>query len=288
MCISFKRLFLFLSFIFLASCASKNNVELSVSPQTQNQVIVEENLSSDEVILDDNVIQEEDLEDTVEPISKEEKFYSYQPKYEGTLLFKELEKRVKKVEVKKIVVKPVVDMDNSPISLSMDEVQELVDNASLNIDLEDGVIYDDKNLMALIDNYKNILKVSYSCCVSTISQKFKDNNLPNQLLVNFLSIDADEYGLQNMCLIVDDVDVYQVYDNPNLSSIVIDSKNDCICNNADYLKKNIDNFYKIYNIASDFYNDVLIFRFKDKKGRIVEQDINESVLNIANALDKCV
>ncbi len=287
----FKKFFLISSLFILISCSSNKDttpvVESLPKDEVMNQQLQDAN---QDVVLEDEIIydDEELVEEIEEPVSKEEKYYSYQPKYDGTLLFRELEKNVKKVEVKKIVVKPVVDVDMDPVSLSMDEVKDLVDNVSLNIELEDGVKYDEKQLMALIENYKNILQLSYSCCVSNIVQNFKDKNISKKTLLGFLNLDAEEYGLQNMCVIVDNKDIKDVFEDDLMSLVVIEAKQDCICNNADYLRKNIDNFYKIYDLAPDFYNDVFVFRFKDKKGRIVEQDMNESVLNIAEALDKCI
>lgn len=295
---TFKRFFVLLMLVFISACSSqKYGVEQTVT--TEQQMIIpsgEESYPSsycDEYGCDETQYQEEVTE---ESDNNEEKYYQEEdntyfsriPQYDSKLLYKELENQIQKVEIKKVLIKPVVNTNRNPVELQLEEVQELVDNISEESELEDGVEYDDKAVMVLMDNYKNILKTSYSCCVANIVEKMKNSNVSQDSILSFLSLDANEYALQNMCVFVNNKDMKDVYDFSVVSSIVAEVKNDCICNNAKFIRKNLNNFYKLYNEKPDLFEEALVYRFKDKKGRIVEHNINETVLNITNVLNNCL
>ena len=100
--------------------------------------------------------------------------------------------------------------------------------------------------------------------------------------------DARDYFVQETCMIISEKDIKDIFKNKALANIIIRSRTNCICNNQEFLRKNINNFYKIYNEDPEFYKEVLIYRYRDKQGRIIEHDINESVLNIAITLENCI
>ncbi|MDE6224014.1 MAG: hypothetical protein K2M23_00900, partial [Alphaproteobacteria bacterium] len=185
-------------------------------------------------------------------------------------------------------IKPVFNTNRNPVNLNLNEIQDVIDSISDEGELEDGAYYDNKTIMVLIDNYKNILKASYSCCIANIIDELKRSNVSKDSILQFLQLDANEYAFQNMCVVVNSKDVKDVYNNNVLSSIVSKVRNNCICNNADFIRKNLNNFYKLYNEKPELYDDVLVYRFKDKKGRIVEHNINETIFNITNVLNNCV
>lgn len=276
-----QKFFKKVSLIFvlgLVSACSSNVKQDNVAPRVVAELPVFE-YKETEVISNDN----DNIEQT-----KQEKYFSTKSEYDGKMLYKEVEKQVKKVELKKKVIKPVYDTENHPISLDKNQVKQVIKQISSNPDFVDGVEYKDKNVKALMENYQNILKTSYSCCVVNIAEELKHRGVSKESIVQFLKFDAEEFALQNMCIVVDDSDINDVYGNKLLTEVVAKSKNSCICNNAEFLKRNIDNFYKIYNMKPELYNEVLVYRFKDKNGRIVEHDINETVLNISTILNSCV
>lgn len=202
-------------------------------------------------------------------------------------LYQRLEKNIQVVEVERTVIKPVVNVGSFSKNLTRDEVEGVLDDLWEEEDLEDGVEYENANVKNLIENYKNILQVSATCCVSNITDKFNSLSLPKTLLLSFLATDAEDYAMQNMCLILSDEDIADVVNVEVVAGIVKDAKRDCICNNVEFLKDNIINFYRMYDVDPEFYNEILVYRFKDIQGRVVEQDINEAVFNVSTILNTC-
>lgn len=294
-----KKIFAVLILVFMSACSSRNqnnapNVVAETSVMTTEfdnpDYIDVDGFCSDGYCEFIELDDENDFEDDEEEdnTSSTETQFSSMPVYDSKLLYKQIEKQVKRVETKKILIKPVFNTDRNPIDLSLEEIQDVVDNISSEDEFEEGMEYENKSVMVLMDNYKNILKASYSCCVSNIVDELKMTNVPHDSILRYLSLDAEEYALQNMCLVVNNSDVKDVYNSNFLTSVVSKVRNDCICNNADFIRKNLNNFYKLYNEKPELYDEVLVYRFKDKMGRIVEQNINETVLNITNVLNNCV
>ncbi len=295
---TFKRFFVLLLLVFISACSSqKYATEQTVTTEQQVTIPSDENAYAssycdgegcDETLYQEEVIEESDNNEEQYYEPEDNSYFSRIPQYDSKLLYKELENQIQKVEIKKVLIKPVVNTSSNPVELQLEQVQELVDNISEESELEDGVEYDDKAVMVLMENYKNILKTSYSCCVANIVEKMKNSNVSQDSILSFLSKDANEYALQNMCLFVNNKDMIDVYNFGAVSSIVTEVKNDCICNNAKFIRKNLNNFYKLYNEKPELFDEALVYRFKDKKGRVVEHNINETVLNITNVLNNCL
>jgi hypothetical protein len=201
-------------------------------------------------------------------------------------IYGQIDRQVRRVELKKTVVKPVVSTDLTPRILSRNELEELMKSLDGEGDLGDGE-YADPNARVLVENYRNILKASVSCCPSVSTERMKAAGVPRPQMMRFLSVDSREYAVQNMCMIVSDRDIRDVFSNRNVVDILRRSRRDCICNNADFLKRNVDNFYNIYNIDPGFYDSALVYRFRDAEGRIIKQDILEAVINISGTLIAC-
>ena len=194
-----------------------------------------------------------------------------------------------KVVDKNIIIKPVVNTNNSPANLTNKEVKSLVKKFFESDEkLVEGRNYKDKSIKVLMENYKSILQTSYSCCVVNITEHLKANVSSDDGIIKFLQKDGSEYALQNMCVVLNDKDINDVMGNKVIKNLIKKSRNSCICNNAEFLRKNITNFYKIYNEKPELYDEVLVYRFKDKKGRIVEHDINETIVNISAILNTCL
>ncbi|MGN0929494.1 MAG: hypothetical protein ACI4N3_02540 [Alphaproteobacteria bacterium] len=295
----FKRFFVILILIFVTACSSNNYNDETTRVVTEHTVTTIDDIddTSDDDFCDEGCdyiefnddfnddLIDEDLNDT-----KVEKktYFAGLPQYDSKLLYREIDNQIKKVEIKRTLVKPVYNTNRNPVNLNLDEIQDVINSISDESELEDGIDYDNKTIMVLIDNYKNILKASYSCCVANITEELKRSNISRDSILQFLNLDANEYAFQNMCVFVNNKDVKDVYNNKVLSSIVSKVKNNCICNNADFIHKNLNNFYKLYNEKPELYDEVLVYRFKDKKGRIVEHNINETISNITNVLNNCV
>jgi hypothetical protein len=202
-------------------------------------------------------------------------------------IYGRMDGQVQRVELKKTVVKPVVETGTDPPIIGRRELEELIKNIETEKALQDGVDYADPNVRVLIENYKNILKASSTCCPSVSIERMKAIGVPRRQLLRFLAVDSREYAVQNMCMIVSDKDIKDVFSNKNVISVLGRTRRDCICNNAGFLRRNISNFYNIYEIDPDFYDNALIYRFRDAEGRIIKQDILEAVINISGTLITC-
>lgn len=295
---TFKRFFVLLFAVLISACSTQRyGGEQTVTTEQRMIIPADENTyqpsycegeGCNETLYQEEVIEESGDNEEQYYELEDNSYFSRIPQYDSKLLYKELDNQIQKVEIKKVLVKPVVNTNSNPVELQLEEVQDLVDNISEEGEFEDGVEYDDKSIMVLMDNYKNILKTSYSCCVANIVEKMKNSSIPQESILSFLSKDANEYALQNMCLFVNNKDMIDVYNFGVASSIVAAVKNDCICNNAKFIRKNLNNFYKLYNEKPELFDEALVYRFKDKKGRVVEHNINETVLNITNVLNNCL
>ncbi len=149
-----------------------------------------------------------------------------------------------------------------------------------------------ENIKILTANYKNILNLSSSCCVANIVEKIKlynmnKNKTMQKNIIDFLTIDANTYYVQNTCLLLSDIAINNIVKNKDLNNIFKSTRKDCICNNQELLKENIKNFQKLYALDKDFYKTKFIYKSKDDQGRIIEQDMNETVINILNTLENC-
>lgn len=286
-----KYINLFLSILcslFLFSCASGNNLNTTKTTSIQTEETIEDSSydTEDETLEED---YEEDDEEEEEVNVKEIAHEQLPKKRLGDVpTYQQIERQIKKVEVKKIVIKPLTDMQTDPHELTKEEVEDFLANIAEAGDIEEGKDYLNPNIKHLMDNYKNILKTSSVCCVSSIAERLKFNGVSGEQLLSILKNDARDYFVQETCMIISEKDIKDIFKNKALANIIIRSRTNCICNNQEFLRKNINNFYKIYNEDPEFYKEVLIYRYRDKQGRIIEHDINESVLNIAITLENCI
>ena len=176
----------------------------------------------------------------------------------------------------------IKEEDIKPIELVDDDEEELKEDDSEKIEERRK-----KNLNILMNNYKNILNISSSCCVANIAERLRINKVNDKGIDNFLKIDAKEYRMQNNCMVVADRDINQIMNDKIINNSLHEARTDCICNNKTLLRNNIANFYKLYNEDKKFYRTALIYEYEDKQMRKVQHDINESILNIAFTLEKC-
>ncbi len=267
-----KNMILSLSVILLFSCATKEEENNSAAKFT----IVDENSVQEEVsdIAEQKTkIVSNNMKDSIDNISNGEEITSPNS-------------RVKKVKYTKIIVKPVKNYNRELHNLSEKEIESFLDDIDNDEPLEDNKNYDSP-VKTLMENYRNILKTSSACCVSSISENLKMSGVPQDAIVSILSYDAANDGIADRCIVFSENDIAESFKNDNLANIVKKSRRDCICNNKDFLRKNINNFYRLYNADEEFYNKPLIYKYKDKTGDIIEDDVNEAVLNMALTLESC-
>ncbi|MDR1476725.1 MAG: hypothetical protein LBI17_01190 [Rickettsiales bacterium] len=195
--------------------------------------------------------------------------------------------QVKRVVVTKTVVKPIYFPVSDPPTLTYSEVKDMIGSMPTGRDLKNGEDYDDFGINVVIDNYKNVLNASASCCPYRITDGMRDAGFEQDGIMEFLAHDSVDYSVQNMCMVMSDEDVGKVFSNRRLLRAVAAARRECICNNSDYLRASLANFYTIYKADKDFYKKALIFHFRDAGGKVVKQDMLDSVMNITDILRTC-
>ena len=267
-----------LSVILLFSCAQQ---EPPVDPQERliQKAIDSFGDVSDEEIGEIDVSKYDASDEKVGKNKKNKKSNEYTPMYQRP------ENQVKKIETKKIVIKPVNTYTNETHNFTSDEIKSFFKDIEETSELEEDKEYSSKSINILMDNYRNILAASTACCDTNISESSKMHGFSEHSLNEILDDDEDLF-VKDKCLVVSSDDVRDVFERP-VSDIVLEARKSCICNNKDFLKKNISNFYRLYNKNPDFYEKTLIYRYKDKKGDIREDDVNTSIINLAVTLESC-
>lgn len=197
--------------------------------------------------------------------------------------------------------KEILDMgqDNAEIAEEKLEIQnnkyinyEEFKETKTNIQNADKEKILKENVQILTANYQNILNFSASCCVANIAEQVKSYNRnlseKSENIIDLLNMDAKNYYIQNTCLLLSDKDINKIIKNRKFNHIVKLARKSCICNNQDFFYKNTKNFKLLYNTGDKFYMSRLIYKSRDDQGRIIEQDMNETILNILNTLDTCM
>ncbi len=276
-----KKLLLTICILFLYSCSSADNIEKS-DIATLNSASMRKVSTIQDTNTDSSSDDEPDLYEEMDYTLKNLK------QQKGDIPpYQQLERQIKKVEVKKTIVKPVYNLDKQVHDFTQTEVEDFLDDISEQTELVEDEEYDSKTINLLMENYRNILQTSSACCVSSISEKLKENGVYGESLLHILKGDAHDYFVQDTCLIISNKEISDIFESKALAKIIKGVRKDCICNNKEYLRANINNFYRIYNEDPDFYKEVLIYRYKDKQGRITEHDVNETILNISLTLENC-
>ena len=192
-----------------------------------------------------------------------------------------------KVEVKTVLVKPVVNAMYDTQTITTADAKNLARSIKDEEVIAQSSKYKNKSIDRLMENYSNITKASSVCCVSNLAANLKKAGLKSENILDVLKYDARRFYVQDTCLILSNEDIDNVFNTNGLSTIVKDTRKSCLCANKVFMRKNIASFYKIYKQDPDFYKKALLYRYKDKQGRITEHDINETILNIADTLNEC-
>ncbi|MBQ8660689.1 MAG: hypothetical protein IJ473_03840 [Alphaproteobacteria bacterium] len=293
---------LFLALFFSSCTTSKEN---TASQDNRIQVILDsiqtenynENIvSSDKqpvVNIDENEISDFDNNEIEVKVGKEETLREAvknsvdRNNTTGLPIYQEANRQIKKIERKKILIKPLTDLRTEPHNLTDKEISDFIENVKNNNEIDEGKTYSSKEMNTLIENYKNILKTSQACCVSNMTENFKIHNLTQDQIFDILREDAQDLQIQDKCLIISENDIFNSFDGGYVSDMVVKARNICICNNKEFLRKNVNNFYRIYNKDEEFYKTPLFYKYKDRYGRVVIDDVNQSIINMALTLESC-
>ncbi len=200
----------------------------------------------------------------------------------------ELDEMIRIVEVTDVVIKPVYHYENEVHSLTDEEVHSFLKSMQYQESLTDNRAYGDEYIAAMLDNYKMILETSSICCTSNLTETMKQKGFSSSSLVNFLVKDVSDYNMQGSCLIINNDDINDIFGKGEMAYIIQNIRKSCICSNKRMLEKTVDNFFKIYMQDPSFAKEAFIYRHKDKQGRVIEHNINETILNISETLEQCM
>jgi hypothetical protein len=198
-----------------------------------------------------------------------------------------VDEQIKRVVITKTVIKPIYFPVSDPPMLTYSEVKDMIENMPAGRDLKNVADYDDFGVNVLIDNYKNVLNASASCCPYRIVDGMRAADFEQDKIMDFLARDSVDYSVQNMCMVMSDEGVGKLFSNRRLLRAIAAARRECICNNAQYLRSSLANFYTIHKIDKDFYDKALVFHFRDSNGKVVKQDMLDSVMNITEILRTC-
>lgn len=281
-----KYIILSLFFITLVSCATKDNSDNSQMKLIQDRLVSDEEAS----VYDDETSEfnGSEKEKATEKFKKMNETLDVTGNAQSTFLRDfDTKPKIKKVERKKIIIKPVNDYNRDLHNLSDDEIEAFFEDIESDETLEESKKYDSQSIKVLMENYKNILKTSSACCASGVSENLKMDGISKDAILSILNIDAGNDGIIDRCIVFSEDDIIESFKHRDLSNTIIKSRKDCICNNKEFLRKNINNFYRLYNTDEDFYEKPLIYKYRDKTGDVIEDDVNEAVLNMALTLESC-
>ena len=268
-----------LSVIILFSCASRENTVTSKKEFIKSTI----DSYADEPDEEYGEIDVSRYGASDEYSAKKGKFKKSNP---NTPAYQRPENQVKKIEKKKTVIKPVNVYTTESHNFTSDEIKDIFKNIEETEELDENKEYSSKSIKILIDNYKNILETSSACCNSNISENLHMSGFQDEEISDIMNYNSENLSLQNKCLLVSTDDIKDSFNSP-ISNIILDARKSCICNNKDFLKKNISNFYRLYNKDPKFYEKIWIYRYKDKDGSIIEDDVNETIVNLAITLESC-
>ncbi len=169
-----KCIILSLFFVLLASCSTRDNLNNSMNSLTQDELTVSD---EEESLLETSSADKEAEKEKLKKSIDESVVIADRSSTFFKNLGKEFKNKVKKVEHKKIIIKPVNDYNRDLHNLSDEEIETFFEDIENDEPIEEGKKYDSKSIKVLMENYKNILKVSSACCVSSVSENLKTNGV---------------------------------------------------------------------------------------------------------------
>ncbi len=289
---NFKYLMLSLSVVALFSCTTYNKeVEILEEEPEDIEIIGNGNVKGESYIIYTEGVGPSEIKHFEIKNEKNSTLKNSLQKSinASTPVYQQNKTNTKKVEKKIVLIKPVNDYSKAFHDLSEGEIKSFMDYLAQSDSeaLDEGKNYESQGTKVIMENYKNLLSISSMCCSSNLTEELKNKDYDSYEINDILKKDKDYLLAQDRCILVSEEDIEQSFDDSNVIKAILKSKENCICNNKPFIRKNINNFYRVYNSDSEFYRKPLIYRYKNKNGDIIEEDVNETVLNIALTLEAC-
>ncbi len=174
----------------------------------------------------------------------------------------------------------------SPIDLKMndvyiDDVIERIKDAGDNLDL----IKDE--LLVIRKKYIEILSLSRYCCSHGMTLKLENIGIDKDYIFKFMIDDKRLYELQNICMIINDNDIANLLGSIELSVIVRDVRDSCVCKNKESLSRHLELFKAIVGKTDLFKRHNIIYKYKNEIGEVVKNSIGRDMINLLNTLESC-
>ena len=186
----------------------------------------------------------------------------------------------KKEDIKKPPF-PVSPISSKIKDVYIDDVIERVKIAGDNLDL----IKDE--LLVIRKKYIEILSLSKYCCSYGLTSRFESIGIDKDYIFKFMIDDKRLYELQNICMIINNNDIANLLGSIELSIIVRDVRDSCVCKNKDSLERHLELFKGIIGKTDLFKRHNIIFRYRNELGEIVKNSIGRDMINLLNTLESC-
>ncbi len=234
-----KNINYFLSLLFiLFSCTTNQTINNKQTKYEQIKQIekkfIEEPIDNNEELEEYEEEYEENYEDEYEDDYELDDFIIPTEIDNDLSIYQQLAQQVKKVELKKTIIKPLTDIRYTPHEFTNEEVEDFLINIEKEGQIDESKKYQINSIKYLMDNYKNILKTSSVCCVSSISNQLKENGIQGEELLTILKDDASDYFVQENCIIVSNKDVKDMFEDKSFVNIILNSRSNCICKNKEF------------------------------------------------------
>ena len=174
----------------------------------------------------------------------------------------------------------------SPITTKIKEIyiEDIVDR--INKAGDDLNLIKDE-LLVIRKKYIEILSMSKYCCSYGLTTKFEHIGVDNDYVFKFMVDDKRLYELQNICMIINDNDIANLLGSVELSVIVRDVRDSCVCKNRETLARQMELFKAIIGKTDLFKKHNIIFRYKNELGETVKNSIGRDMINLLNTLEQC-
>ncbi len=162
----------------------------------------------------------------------------------------------------------------------IDTVVERINSAKDLSDIKD-------ELLMIRKKYIDILSISKHCCSYGLMTKFENIGVDNDYIFKFMIDDKRLYELQNICMIINNNDIANLLGSVELSVVVRDVRDSCVCKNREVLARHLELFKAIVGKTDLFKKHNILFRYKNELGEIVKNSIGRDMINLLNTLEQC-
>jgi hypothetical protein len=133
----------------------------------------------------------------------------------------------------------------------------------------------------LIGRYKMLMKAARACCSAGMESKLKADGATPGLIYKYMSDDANFYGFNDRCLVMDDEELSARYPETAAANAVSDVRDACLCGRREW-------FGALLAPFDDFSDTDFVYSYQDGLKRDVNVSITDDVRRVQEALLRCL